>query len=70
MRYDADDERRREIREREKGDREERFDRPSRGDAPELNSRGQYDEKRGFGRAANRGEEHPDADTTPLYERE
>ena len=65
MRYDADDERRREIRERERGDRDERVDRPGRS---ELNHRGQYDEKRGFGRPNNqRGEEHPDADIVPLY---
>lgn len=53
MRYDADDERRREAREREKGDREERVDRPER------NHRGQYDENRGFGRRGT-GEDHPD----------
>ncbi len=57
MRYDADDEKRREIREREKGDRDTRTDRPGR------NDRGQYDEKRGFGRphtGENGDEGHPD----------
>ena len=60
MRYDQDDERRREVREREKGDREVRVDRPDR------NDRAAYDENRGFGRKAREhsgegGDEgHPD----------
>ncbi len=60
MRYDADDEKRRELREAQKGDREERVDRPNRG---ETNSRGQYDVRRGFGRphTGEGGDEgHPD----------
>ncbi len=63
MRYDADDEKRREIREAQKGDRDERTDRPSRSE------RGQYDERRGFGRphTGDFGDEgHPDNERTPM----